>query len=172
MACAPSEDRSAWASAQSDQSLLSAWRCPGWSESSMGAHAILLVLSWGGSTVVIILKYSRCNVTIQWCIQQMQREWQNSVWPKRSRSTLIAQNSLSKNGNCNLRSDTQSHSMLFVSDFITETSSSTGILLDPYYTGKGAMGMVRELSLRPERFKGKRILFIHTGINNESSLTN
>ena len=23
--------------------------CPGWSESSLGAHAILLVLSWGGS---------------------------------------------------------------------------------------------------------------------------
>ena len=62
--------RSAWASAQFDQSL----RCPpeeslgpnlhikrtkkalarlggcqGWSESSLGAHAILLVLSWGGS---------------------------------------------------------------------------------------------------------------------------
>ena len=51
-----------------------------------------------------------------------------------------------------------------VPDFITETSSSTGILLDPYYTGKGAMGMVRELSLHPERFKGKRVLFIHTGI--------
>ena len=52
---------------------------------------------------------------------------------------------------------------VIVADFITETSSSTGILLDPYYTGKGAMGMVRELSLHPERFKGKRILFIHTG---------
>ena len=25
--------------------------CPGWSESSLGAHAILLVLSWGGSYV-------------------------------------------------------------------------------------------------------------------------
>ena len=26
--------------------------CPGWSESSLGAHAILLVLSWGGSYVL------------------------------------------------------------------------------------------------------------------------
>ena len=30
------------------QRLRSAW-CPGWSESSLGAHAILLVLSWGSS---------------------------------------------------------------------------------------------------------------------------
>ena len=69
--CAQRRLRSAWASAQSDQSSLSAWRkvgslaihwtqvkilirlggcgCPGWSESSLGAHAILLVLSWAGS---------------------------------------------------------------------------------------------------------------------------
>ena len=67
--CAPSEDRPAWASAQSDQSLhcpheevlvlsylLSAQRrlirlggCPGWSESSLGAQAMLLVLSCCGS---------------------------------------------------------------------------------------------------------------------------
>lgn len=50
-----------------------------------------------------------------------------------------------------------------VLDFVTETSSSTGILLDPYYTGKGTMGMVKELNICPQRFKGKRILFIHTG---------
>ena len=28
--------------------------CPGWSESSLGAHAILLVLSWGGSIMIIL----------------------------------------------------------------------------------------------------------------------
>ena len=81
--------RSAWASAQSDQSLrcpheeslgplLSIERtaktlirlggCQGWSESSLGAHAILLVLSWGGTSEVItmpetILKYFR-NATL------------------------------------------------------------------------------------------------------------
>ena len=62
--CAPSQLRSAWASAQSDQSLLSAWRstgslathwehsaalirlggCPGWPESSLGAHELGLIL--------------------------------------------------------------------------------------------------------------------------------
>ena len=59
---APSEDRSAWTSffhadsEDSDQTermprliLIRLGRCPGWSESSLGAHAILLVLSWGGS---------------------------------------------------------------------------------------------------------------------------
>ncbi|XP_060563029.1 uncharacterized protein LOC132722537 [Ruditapes philippinarum] len=47
--------------------------------------------------------------------------------------------------------------------FITRVSSTTGIILDPYYTGKGAMGMIGELENNSSRFKGKRILFIHTG---------
>ena len=71
--CAQRRLRSAWASAQSDQSLrcphggsLGPWLpiertvktlislggCPGWSESSLVAHTILLVLYWGGSTVL------------------------------------------------------------------------------------------------------------------------
>ena len=62
--------RSAWASTQSDQSLycphdetlgpqlpiertaktlIRLGRCPGWSESLLGTHVSLLVLSWGGS---------------------------------------------------------------------------------------------------------------------------
>ena len=70
--CAQRRFRSAWAFAQSDQSLhypheesfgpqiaikrtaktlIRLGGCPGWSESSLGAHAILLVLSWGGSFV-------------------------------------------------------------------------------------------------------------------------
>ena len=68
--CAQRRFRSAWTSAQSDQSLhctlygylrtqafflrtaktlIRLGGCPGWSEFSVGAHAILLVLSWGGS---------------------------------------------------------------------------------------------------------------------------
>ena len=72
MACAPSEDsdqpghppclirvfavrkKEAWVlgyplSAQ--RRLWSDWVCPGWSESLLCAHAILLVLSWGGSNL-------------------------------------------------------------------------------------------------------------------------
>ena len=68
--CAQRRLRSAWASAQSDQSqrcppeaklgpklptertaktLIRLGGCPGWSESSLGTKVILLVLSWGGS---------------------------------------------------------------------------------------------------------------------------
>ncbi|KAH3850846.1 hypothetical protein DPMN_093321 [Dreissena polymorpha] len=46
---------------------------------------------------------------------------------------------------------------------ITNVSASTGILLDPYYTGKCAQGLLEELKKNPTRFQGKRILFIHTG---------
>ena len=67
--CAQWRLKSAWASTKSDQclSLCAQWvakdpsflhadskdsdqsgGCPGWSESSLSAHAILLVLSWGG----------------------------------------------------------------------------------------------------------------------------
>ena len=69
--CAQQRLRSACPSTQSDQSSLSEWRklgslatrwghsedsdqtgrMQGWSESSLGAHAILLVLSWVGSFV-------------------------------------------------------------------------------------------------------------------------
>ena len=68
--CAQRRLRSAWASAQSDQSqrcppetklgpklpiertaktLIRLGGCPGWSESSLGTKVILLGLSWGGS---------------------------------------------------------------------------------------------------------------------------
>ncbi|XP_052275020.1 uncharacterized protein LOC127874610 [Dreissena polymorpha] len=46
---------------------------------------------------------------------------------------------------------------------ITNVSASTGILLDPCYTGKCAQGLLEELKKNPTRFQGKRILFIHTG---------
>ena len=71
--CAQQRLRLAWASAQSEQSLLKKalvlsnplstaktlirlGGCPGWSESLLGPHAILLVLSWGGSF--------RCDIRI------------------------------------------------------------------------------------------------------------
>ncbi|KAH3841240.1 hypothetical protein DPMN_114699 [Dreissena polymorpha] len=48
-------------------------------------------------------------------------------------------------------------------DFILEVASSTGIMLDPVYTGKAVYGLVKELNTNPDMFKGKRILFLHTG---------
>ena len=44
-----------------------------------------------------------------------------------------------------------------------ETARSTGIILDSVYTAKAARGMVEELNKNPARFKGNKILFIHTG---------
>ena len=37
------------------KTLIRLGRCPGWSECSLGAHAILLVLSWGGSIVCFVI---------------------------------------------------------------------------------------------------------------------
>ena len=38
---------------------------PDWSESSLGAHAILLILTWGGSFVDILLCGKSCWITEQ-----------------------------------------------------------------------------------------------------------
>ncbi|XP_050416815.2 uncharacterized protein LOC126830470 [Patella vulgata] len=48
-------------------------------------------------------------------------------------------------------------------EFITMVGKKTGIVLDPVYTGKAVLGLVQILNTRKEMFKGKRILFIHTG---------
>lgn len=42
-------------------------------------------------------------------------------------------------------------------------AATTGIVLDPTYTLKGVQGLLGEMGRNPARFKGKRILHIHTG---------
>ena len=46
---------------------------------------------------------------------------------------------------------------------MVNVASSTGVMLDPVYTGKAALGLVKELQNSSDTFKGKRILFLHTG---------
>lgn len=46
---------------------------------------------------------------------------------------------------------------------LTEISSQTGLILDRVYTLKAVKGMLTELQQNPSRFKGKRVLFLHTG---------
>ncbi|XP_071489514.1 uncharacterized protein [Diadema antillarum] len=46
---------------------------------------------------------------------------------------------------------------------IQEIAMTTGILTDPCYTGKAAFHTMRLMREDPGRFKGKEILFIHTG---------
>ena len=48
--------------------LIRLGRCPGWSESSLGAHAILLVLSWGGSYIYTPLLLD-CDSSHRFCIK-------------------------------------------------------------------------------------------------------
>ncbi|XP_060084940.1 uncharacterized protein LOC132564287 [Ylistrum balloti] len=48
-------------------------------------------------------------------------------------------------------------------DFVMSVAETTGVMLDPIYTGKATLGMLRELQNNPQRFKGNRILFLHTG---------
>ena len=98
MTCAQRRLRSACVSAQSDQSrhcpneeALGPWLpsertaktlirlggCPGWSESSLGAHAILLVLSWGSSLYFCAYAFEG-SLTIQKA-SPLIRVWQN-IW--------------------------------------------------------------------------------------------
>lgn len=53
---------------------------------------------------------------------------------------------------------------LFTADFVVNVGVSTGIMLDPVYTGKAVKGMVDELNKNSDMFNGNRILYLHTGI--------
>ncbi|XP_073256234.1 uncharacterized protein [Porites lutea] len=46
---------------------------------------------------------------------------------------------------------------------IIKISRTTGILVDPVYNIKAIRGMLTEMKNNPGRFKGKRVLYIHTG---------
>ena len=46
---------------------------------------------------------------------------------------------------------------------ILEISTTTGIMVDPVYNIKAIRGMLHEMKNNPGRFKGHRILYIHTG---------
>ena len=71
--CAQQRLGSAWASMRSgsqgpklyswgQRRLIRLGRCPGWSESSLGAHAVLLVLSWGSSYQTKSWSIDLCSV--------------------------------------------------------------------------------------------------------------
>ena len=61
---------------------------------------------------------------------------------------------------------------IFVSDNeedIVEISTTTGIMVDPVYNVKSIRRMLHEMNTNPGRFKGHRILYIHTGEYNFST---
>ena len=53
--------------------------------------------------------------------------------------------------------------LCLISAQLVEISTQTGVVLDPVYTLKGVRGMLSELQKNPGRFRGRRILYIHTG---------
>ncbi|CAA0820954.1 Bifunctional D-cysteine desulfhydrase/1-aminocyclopropane-1-carboxylate deaminase-mitochondrial [Striga hermonthica] len=48
-------------------------------------------------------------------------------------------------------------------NFVKDIAQATGIVLDPVYSGKAAYGMMREMVENPEKWEGRKVLFIHTG---------
>jgi len=48
-------------------------------------------------------------------------------------------------------------------EFCISVLANTGIVLDRVYTGKSVYGMMKELKKNPNRFKGNKIMWVHTG---------
>lgn len=48
-------------------------------------------------------------------------------------------------------------------EFVKEIAATTGVVLDPVYSGKAALGMLKDMAQNPAKWEGKKVLFIHTG---------
>lgn len=46
---------------------------------------------------------------------------------------------------------------------VTEVAQSTGIILDPVYSGKALNGMLKDMADNPSQWEGRKVLFVHTG---------
>ncbi|CAB4283879.1 unnamed protein product [Prunus armeniaca] len=44
--------------------------------------------------------------------------------------------------------------------FVTEIAATTGIVLDPVYSGKAAYGMLKDMAENAKKWEGRKILFI------------
>ena len=47
--------------------------------------------------------------------------------------------------------------------FVKEVAETTGIILDPVYSGKALYGFVEDVLKNPSEWAGKKVLFLHTG---------
>ncbi|KAL0341661.1 UNVERIFIED_CONTAM: putative D-cysteine desulfhydrase 1, mitochondrial [Sesamum calycinum] len=47
--------------------------------------------------------------------------------------------------------------------FVKQIAQSTGVVLDPVYSGKAAYGMMKDMAENPAKWEGRKVLFIHTG---------
>ncbi|MBA0860559.1 hypothetical protein Goshw_018805 [Gossypium schwendimanii] len=47
--------------------------------------------------------------------------------------------------------------------FVKEVATATGVVLDPVYSGKAAYGMMKDMAENPNKWEGRKVLFVHTG---------
>lgn len=47
--------------------------------------------------------------------------------------------------------------------FVKDIAATTGIVLDPVYSGKAAYAMLKDMAKNPTKWEGRKVLFIHTG---------
>ncbi|KAF3780682.1 putative D-cysteine desulfhydrase 1 [Nymphaea thermarum] len=47
--------------------------------------------------------------------------------------------------------------------FVKEIAEATGVILDPVYSGKAAYRMLKDMERNPDKWVGRKVLFIHTG---------
>ncbi|RWR75146.1 bifunctional D-cysteine desulfhydrase/1-aminocyclopropane-1-carboxylate deaminase, mitochondrial isoform X1 [Cinnamomum micranthum f. kanehirae] len=47
--------------------------------------------------------------------------------------------------------------------FVKEIATATGVILDPVYSGKAAIGLLKDMAENPKKWEGRKVLFIHTG---------
>ncbi|KAK3155414.1 hypothetical protein QOZ80_2BG0203030 [Eleusine coracana subsp. coracana] len=47
--------------------------------------------------------------------------------------------------------------------FVTDVAAATGVILDPVYSGKATYGMLKDMAANPAKWKGRKVLFVHTG---------
>jgi D-cysteine desulfhydrase family pyridoxal phosphate-dependent enzyme len=47
--------------------------------------------------------------------------------------------------------------------FVKKIAETTGVILDPVYSGKAAYGMMKDMSDNPRKWEGRKVMFIHTG---------
>ena len=59
---------------------------------------------------------------------------------------------------------------MVTAELVIAVMSETGIAVDTTFTAKAVLGMLCEMKTRPDRFRGNRILFIHTGLDLPSIL--
>lgn len=46
---------------------------------------------------------------------------------------------------------------------VRAVAAATGVLLDPVYSGKALHGMLADMRADPDRWRGRKVVFLHTG---------